>query len=135
MHRPIAITPPNRRAPGILPLGPVCQKGFVRYPPPGGGPPPYWHVVREFARCGFGDGGETTRPGGLGPPGGNHATARLHAAGPETACRGTIEQQPPRGRRARRRVAPCLHGDRIEHAAVPYRIGPVARTGDRKSAG
>src|SRR5947208_15548090 len=58
MHRPIAITPPKSTAPRMISLRHVCQNEFMRDTLPRRGPPPYWHVVREFARCGFGDGGK-----------------------------------------------------------------------------
>src|SRR6059058_3713152 len=56
MHKPIAITPQNSTTPRMISLRHVCQNEFMRHPLPGQGPPPYWHVVREFARCCFGSG-------------------------------------------------------------------------------
>src|SRR6266576_5256995 len=103
MHKPIAITPQNSTAPRMISLRHVCQNEFMRDPLPGQGPPPYWHVVREFARCCFGSGagGGNNTPGRLGPPGGIPGTASLYAAGSETPHGGAVELQSPRGRARR----------------------------------
>src|SRR5207247_9187827 len=90
-------------------------------------PSPYWLVVREFARCGFGKAraaGKTTR--GAEAPGVRSEHRSIRRRGLRTARGGAVQEQPTGSLGPGRAVTPGLDCNGIQYAAAPDRPPPLA---------